>query len=298
MLRLTGYGMPHLKAKASGQLAFKIAGTYAIGGLIWIALSDLIARYLSTDIVSHSLFQIVKGSGFVLATTVLLYLGLRKLFATLAHTQEMLESTELEVVERLGRAAEYRDDDTGWHIMRMSRYCGVIAAKAGLSKVECEMILRASKMHDIGKIGIPDDILLKPGKLTLSERQIIEQHTVIGANLLSGGRSPLVRLAETIALTHHERWDGSGYPHQLKGYDIPLEGRISAIADVFDALTSRRLYKEPWDTEDAIKEILAQSGKQFDPDLVECFMAGIEEIIKIKDEFSDPVPVQSRYDVA
>jgi HD-GYP domain-containing protein (c-di-GMP phosphodiesterase class II) len=178
-----------------------------------------------------------------------------------------LRATELEVIQRLGHAVESRDEDTGDHIGRMSELCYRLALAAGVDPEAAEVLRHASAMHDVGKIAIPDAILRKPGPLTDEEWEIMKTHTTIGADLLAGSRSPLVQMGEVIARTHHERWDGSGYPAGLAGDGIPLVGRICAVADVFDALTSPRPYKHAWSTEDALAEISAQSGRHFDPRL-------------------------------
>ncbi|MBA3306900.1 MAG: cyclic nucleotide-binding domain-containing protein [Thermoleophilaceae bacterium] len=183
-----------------------------------------------------------------------------------------LHESQLEVVRRLGRAAESRDYGTGMHITRMSRIAHLIARAARMDPDECELLLHAAPMHDIGKIGIPDAILLKPGPLDPDEWEEMKRHTTIGAELLAGSHSPVVQLGEVIALTHHERWDGSGYPHGLAGDATPLVGRISAIADVFDALISERPYKDAWDHQSAANEISSQAGRQFDPELVDLFL--------------------------
>ena len=183
-----------------------------------------------------------------------------------------LHESQLEVVRRLGRAAESRDYGTGMHITRMSRIAHLIARAARMDPDECELLLHAAPMHDIGKIGIPDAILLKPGPLDPDEWEEMKRHTTIGAELLAGSHSPVVQLGEVIALTHHERWDGSGYPHGLAGDAAPLVGRISAIADVFDALISERPYKDAWDHQSAANEISSQAGRQFDPELVDLFL--------------------------
>ena len=183
-----------------------------------------------------------------------------------------LHESQLEVVRRLGRAAESRDYGTGMHITRMSRIAHLIARAARMDPDECELLLHAAPMHDIGKIGIPDAILLKPGPLDPDEWEEMKRHTTIGAELLAGSHSPVVQLGEVIALTHHERWDGSGYPHGLAGDATPLAGRISAIADVFDALISERPYKDAWDHQSAANEISSQAGRQFDPELVDLFL--------------------------
>ncbi len=201
-------------------------------------------------------------------------------------TQE-LERTQRDVIYRLGRAAEFRDNETGMHVIRMSVYSKLLAQHIGLPDKECELILNASPMHDIGKIGIPDRILLKKGKLTDEEWKIMKTHAEIGAKLLSGSASKLMQLAETIALTHQERWDGSGYPQELKGTAIPLVGRLVALADVFDALTSERPYKRAWTVEEATQEIIAKNGILFDPELVTAFQEILPQFIAIKEEYSD-----------
>lgn len=198
-----------------------------------------------------------------------------------------LINTQREILRRLGKASEYRDDDTGFHINRMSKYCQLIAQTADLSDRFSDMILDISAMHDIGKIGIPDSILLKPDKLTDQEFEVMKQHTVIGADILSGSDSPILRLAESIALTHHERWNGSGYPNGLAGESIPIEGRICAIADVFDALTSTRPYKSAWPVEQAIEEMKKGRGFHFDPNLFDIFISILPQIIEIKDKYSN-----------
>ncbi|GHF64568.1 diguanylate cyclase (GGDEF)-like protein [Deinococcus metalli] len=183
-----------------------------------------------------------------------------------------LEAAQLDIIERLSIAGEYRDDKTGAHTERVSTYAASLAACLGLPSEEVELIRLAARLHDIGKIGVPDSVLLKTGTLTSEEYSIMKHHTTIGARVLEGGQSALMRLAEEIALTHHERWDGSGYPAGLSGERIPLSGRIVAIADVWDALTTERPYKAAWTREDAWRELSAQAGAQFDPYLVEVFL--------------------------
>jgi putative two-component system response regulator len=182
-----------------------------------------------------------------------------------------LEATQLEILERLALAAEYRDDDTGQHTRRVGQMSAQIARALGLPELEVDLIERAAPLHDVGKIAIPDAILLKPGKLTLDEFEIMKTHTTRGAEMLSGGRFPLLQRAEEIALTHHERWDGTGHVG-LRGEGIPPAGRIVTVADVFDALTNERPYKQAWPRAAAVKEIVDQSGRQFDPAVVEAFL--------------------------
>jgi HD-GYP domain-containing protein (c-di-GMP phosphodiesterase class II) len=200
-----------------------------------------------------------------------------------------LRETQLEVVRRLGQVAESRDFVTGLHITRMSRISALLGRSAGLSAAGCDLLLHAAPMHDIGKIGIPDSVLLKPGPLNPAEWELMKRHTLLGAELLSGSRSPVVQLGEVIALTHHERWDGHGYPHGLVGDTIPLEGRICAVADVLDALVSDRPYKHAWPVDDAIEEIADQAGRQFDPTLVELFIRMRPEVERLLEAEADTV---------
>jgi putative two-component system response regulator len=183
-----------------------------------------------------------------------------------------LEESRLEVLERLARAAEFRDDATGQHARRVGFIAGRLAELAGLTGAEVEVIIRAAPLHDIGKIGIPDRILLKPGKLSAEEFEIMKQHAGVGAEILAGGRSGLLRTAQEIAHHHHERWDGTGYPAGLRGDSIPLESRFVALADVFDALTHARPYRDAWPLPEVLEEIQRQAGVLFDPSLVREFM--------------------------
>jgi len=198
-----------------------------------------------------------------------------------------LEESRYDVVQRLGLAAEYKDNETGEHVLRMSKFSQLLAREYGLSEDRVELILNAAPMHDVGKIGIPDSILLKPGKLDADEWKIMQSHVNIGAEILSGGSSELMKAAQIIALTHHEKWDGSGYPAGLSGEHIPIEGRICAICDVFDALTSERPYKEAWSVDKAMALIREESGKHFDPKLVEDFDNILDEVLEIKALHSD-----------
>ncbi len=204
----------------------------------------------------------------------------------------MLEHTQLEIIIRLGKASEFRDDETGRHIERISNYVSLIAGAMALNNEQTTLMKHASPMHDVGKIGIPDNILLKPGRLTEDEFKIIKLHTIIGSKILSGTTLPLLELAREIAVSHHERWDGNGYPQGLSKEDIPISGRIVAITDVFDALTSDRVYKSAWTIEKALDYIKEQRGKQFDPDVVDAFFSVVDKIIEIKAVKADAHPVK------
>lgn len=194
---------------------------------------------------------------------------------------------QTELIDRLLRAAEFRDYNSGGHITRIGLYARELARALGLGYVQCELIKQASMMHDIGKIGIPDDILLKPGKLTADEWEIMKAHTVKGAEILKGSASEVINMAEEIALTHHEKWDGTGYPLGLKAEKIPLTGRITAVVDVFDALLSKRPYKEAWGIEEVVEEIKLGSGTHFDPEAAQMFLKNLPTFIEIKEQIND-----------
>jgi CHASE2 domain-containing sensor protein len=191
-----------------------------------------------------------------------------------------LRSTQLEVVHRLGQAAEARDGETGLHIQRIGHLSRALGVAIGMAPAEADLLQQASAMHDVGKIGIPDRILLKPGRLEQTERDLMQTHTTIGAGILSGSTSPLLHMAEEIALTHHERWDGTGYPRGLKGEEIPVAGRICAIVDVFDALMSARTYKAAWTLDAALQELRGGRGTHFDPELLDTFIALAPDVVR------------------
>ena len=206
---------------------------------------------------------------------------------TVEQREQDLRDSREDTIERLSIAAEFRDDETASHIKRMSRYCGLLSGWAGLDRERSEMIRVASIMHDVGKIGIPDRILLKPDKLTLDEYSLMQQHPEFGHRILSGPDSELLELAGKIALTHHEKWDGSGYPNGLQKEEIPLEGRIAAVADVFDALITNRIYRRAFGLPEAIKIMKRGRGSHFDPDLLDLFIAHLDEVLTVKKEEED-----------
>jgi len=201
-------------------------------------------------------------------------------------TQE-ISSIQLEIVRRLGMAGEFRDNETGAHVVRMSRVSEAIARGAGLDEKTCELILYSSTMHDVGKIGIPDRVLLKPGKLDAEEWEIMKTHANIGAKIIGEYPADIFWMAGSIAASHHEKWDGSGYPKGLKGDAIPIAARIAAISDVFDALLSSRPYKDPWPLDKALALMKENSGTHFDPVLLDVFFDCLDEIIEIRDELPD-----------
>lgn len=210
----------------------------------------------------------------------------------LQRTLEVRQS-RLEVVQLLGRAAEFRDNETGAHILRMSHVSALLAERMGWSQMDCELMLNASPLHDIGKIAIPDSILLKPGPLTDVERTTMQTHAAKGAAILCSSNNELIEMAAEIALSHHEKWDGSGYPNALVAEAIPESGRIVAVADVFDALTSQRPYKPAWEVARAVDFIRQQSGRHFDPTVVEIFCDSIDNAMLIRQKFQDESPQHS-----
>ncbi len=211
------------------------------------------------------------------------------------HLEHMVEDATREVREReketllrLARAGEFRDEETGTHLIRMARYSRLIAAAIGLDADEAETIELAAPLHDLGKIGIPDQILLKPGRLDKPEWEVMRRHPLIGHDILKGSASKYVRMGALIALGHHEKFDGSGYPNGLEGDHIPVCARIVAVADVYDALTSVRPYKTAWDSAKAMDWMASQAGKHFDPRMAEAFLGSKDEVLKIQHEWRDP----------
>src|SRR5687768_833425 len=204
----------------------------------------------------------------------------------LERSAKRLKLSREETVRRLSRAVEYRDEETGGHTERMSAYSAMLAGKLG---VDVESIRIASPMHDVGKVALPDHILLRPGALTPDERREMERHTLIGYQILSGSGSALLELGATIALTHHEKWDGSGYPRQLAGNAIPLEGQVAAVADVFDALTSYRPYRRAFPIDEAVDIMRSERGRHFDPRLVDLFLENVDEVTELRERYT-PAP--------
>ncbi|MBM9576009.1 response regulator [Leptospira sp. 201903070] len=197
-----------------------------------------------------------------------------------------IKSSRLEIIRRLVVASEYRDNETGNHILRMSKYCEVLANHYGLPPEEVEDIYNASAMHDVGKIGIPDSILRKNGRLTSEEFEVIKTHPLIGANIIGEHETGLLKVAREICIGHHEKWDGSGYPYGLKGEEISLSARIASVADVFDALTTNRPYKNGWPIGQAVEYVRSQAGTSFDPEIVEIFSKNMVDVLRARIEFT------------
>jgi len=214
-----------------------------------------------------------------------LYNQNRELERKVKERTKELNRTRLEIIRRLGRAAEFKDNETGLHVIRMSFYSRAMAESLNDNEEWVETLFNAAPMHDIGKIGIPDRVLLKPGKLDKEEWNIMMKHAEFGGEILGDDESSILTMAKEIAINHHEKWDGSGYPRGIKGEEIPLSARIVAIADVFDALTSERPYKKAWTVDDAVGLIESESGKHFDPSLVAVFKERLPKILTIKERY-------------
>jgi putative two-component system response regulator len=194
---------------------------------------------------------------------------------------------QAETILRLARIVEFRDDATGHHVQRMSSYCEILARRLGLPEHRCELLRLSSQLHDVGKVAIHDSILCKPGRLTAPEQEVMETHAEIGYEMLAGSASEVVQMGALIARTHHERWDGNGYPRRLAGEEIPREGRIAAVADVFDALTSDRVYRPAFPVRLAVEKMQAERASHFDPELLDAFMAALPEMEAIRRAYRD-----------
>jgi CHASE2 domain-containing sensor protein len=256
----------------SGLAAVAIAAGYALGAQVAFNAGLVVS-------VTPPLLALALGTAAMIAASYLTANGERRHLGWIASRRtQQLRDAQLEIVTRLAQAAESRDADTGDHIERIGHLCERLALKLGLDPRQARLLRHASAMHDVGKIAIPDRILLKPGRFDEDERRIMETHAARGAEILSGSSSPLIQLAEQVALTHHERWDGTGYPTRLAGDEIPFAGRICAVCDVFDALVSKRPYKEAWPLERALEEIARGSGSHFDPAVVAAFLELASEV--------------------
>ena len=270
--------MPHLDGYAVCRVLKADAATAAIPVIFITALTDSQDETAGFD--AGAVDYITKPvSPPVVRARVRTHLSLVRM--------DELRETRLQIVQRLGRAAEYKDNETGMHVIRMSHFARRLALAAGCGAEWADDLLNAAPMHDVGKIGIPDAVLQKPGPLDPQEWATMRRHPEIGAEIIGEHPSGVLRLARSVALAHHEKWDGSGYPAGLAGEHIPLEARIVAVADVFDALTSVRPYKKAWAPEDAMAHIAAQAGQHFDPELVRLFAPLLPELLDIRQRWQD-----------
>ena len=261
--------IPVIFITARGEVADESKG-FTCGGV------DYITKPISAPIVRARVW-----------THLALYDQNRELERKVNERTAELNESRLEILSRLGLAAEFKDNETGLHIIRMSRYCKIIALEYGLPEEEAQLLYHVSPMHDIGKIGIPDAVMLKPGKLDDEEWLHMQRHCEIGFRIVNSETSRLLKTSALLAYTHHERWDGNGYPEGKRGAEIPLFSRILAIADVFDALTTVRPYKKAWTVEDAVTEIKKSSGSHFDPMLVDAFLRCLPKIVEVKLDYAD-----------
>lgn len=267
------------------KTALTVAVCYALFAGLWETYADgLIASFIGGSADSESL-SLIKSMLFIGFTSIAVYAAARITISRVYKADVKAISSEEEVLRRLGQAAEWRDDETGDHTLRVGEYCGAIASGLGWSRSRCEMVRKAGILHDVGKIGIPDSVMMKPGLFEDSDRKLMMAHTLLGADLLIGSDSPMLQMACRIAASHHERWDGKGYPYGLKGEEIPIEGRIAAVADVFDALTSRRRYKQAWSFDRSVSEIESLAGSHFDPAVAEAFAKALGEIRIVYDRY-------------
>jgi response regulator RpfG family c-di-GMP phosphodiesterase len=281
LIALAAFAVPLLALRVRAVVAALAAPAFA---LIYVAVAQLVFDHGIVLAQAGPLAALVLASVATVAVSHLLESVERQRIAEVNDLLEAevrartsaLRSTELEIIQRLGRAVESRDEETGDHIERIAELSHRLALAAGLSEGEAELLRRASAMHDVGKIAIPDRILRKPDPLDDGERAEMQRHTEVGGDLLAGSRSPVVQLGEIIARTHHERWDGGGYPNGLAGEEIPLPGRICAVCDVYDALTSARPYKPAWSVGAAREELRSLRGRHLDPQLVDLFLEVVE----------------------
>ncbi len=277
--------VPREDSRAAMVVASRVLIVFGLFAILWTAGAGPVLDSVFGKDFGFNFRRAIEFVGFVFITSVLMFLALWSTTKELVAAKRKLRDSERELVRRLGQAAEWRDDETGDHTLRVGEYCAAIAQSFGWRKADCEAIRVAAMLHDIGKIGIPDFVMVKTGELSPEERQLIQAHTLMGSDILADSQVPLLQMAQRIASSHHERWDGSGYPYSLVATEIPMEGRIAALADVFDALTSKRRYKDAWTFDQAVKEIKEQSGKHFDPDVVSAFVSALPIIKSIYDRY-------------
>lgn len=288
--KISGYtreeliGKPHniVRSFDVPNSVFKELWTLLKAKKTWKGVIKNRAKDGSTYVVQATIKPIVDSDGKVIE-----YMAIRQDITDVYNLQEEIIQTQSEMLERMGELAESRSQETGQHVKRVAAYSQVLAKHYGLSEEQIELLKMASPMHDIGKIAIPDEILLKPGQLSEDEFEVMKTHTQKGHAVFKNSKRELLRTAAIVALEHHEKWDGSGYPKGLKGEEIHVFGRITALADVFDALGTDRVYKKAWDDEKIFALLKRESGRQFDPELIAIFFENLEEFLSIRDCFKD-----------
>lgn len=259
---------------------------YSYENMIELGADDFVTKPVSIKEINLRVRRVIRERGLIKESV--------KAHEQLENTHRILENAYLDTIHRLAMAAEYRDDETGDHIVRIGRYCGFFADKIGMTAREKVIIRHAAPMHDIGKLGIPDSILLKPGKLTREEFELMKTHTLIGERILSGSSSDVLQMAQRIAKSHHEKWDGNGYPLGLAKENIPIVGRLVAIFDVFDALmATQRPYKDPYPLDVALDIMKRERGKHFDPDILDLFLEHIDDVLMIRKDVGEIDEIQT-----
>ena len=296
-LVMVDYMMPTMDGIEFIRRFRKLPGCHDIPVLMITANNELALRYEALDVGANDfLIKPIDKIEFLARTKSMLALRKSQRFledraiwldVEVKKATSEIRARERETIFRLSKAADSRDPETGAHILRMANYSRIIAQYLGLSDSDQQLLLEAAPMHDIGKVGIPDNILLKPGKLTADEFTIMKRHSTLGYEILSGSRSELLNAGAEIALAHHEKFDGSGYPNGLVGEAIPLFARIVAVADVFDALTSERPYKAAWEIDRALTFVREGAGQHFDPRCIDAFVRGWDEILEIKNLYRE-----------
>lgn len=273
-------------ATAAIRHALNVTLVFLLCAVLYVCLADDVFPTVPAELDAQVIANAPRFLAFAMATAVLVFIAAWWMSRQWVEAQRKLDKSEKELVMRLGQAAEWRDDETGDHTLRVGEYCSAIARGMGWNDEKCERIRVAAMLHDIGKIGIPDFVMVKEGELNAEERQLIQAHTLMGSDILADSEVPLIQMAQRIAASHHEKWDGTGYPYAIAGKDIPIEARIASLADVFDALTSRRRYKDAWSFENSVDEIKTLSGTHFDPLVVRAFVDVLPQMRAIYDKFT------------
>lgn len=275
--------LSEVPAQGAGQLAFRIVGAYLAVGLTFLLVISRGAPFFHNSD-THWQLSMSQIATFLILTAGFVFVLARHIFRELINARQAAARAKLELVHRLAAIAEWKDGAIGGHNFRIARSAHILASCLGLSEKHCYLIFHGAVLHDIGKVGMPDELIHKTGRFTPEERKQMEQHVILGAALLEGSKDELLSVARIIALNHHENYDGTGYPNRLRGKDIPIEGRIVAICDVLDALMSRRPYKDPWEENEAVQYILDERGRKFDPEIVDALLENLNAVLAVREE--------------